>query len=225
MTIPCRGNLDIDMKKLLLLLLSLVLLLCSCSGVRTFERDEDGYGYTDTKSDLYYAELDAAFEPAKTGEAWGEYRNKETDVTRSFYEIPELEPTLFLTDKYLNVYYAGDEEIDAATWTLSAILVCDEDVVSIVDFRFTAEEQGQTVSEIQRLWFEGAGDAMLPFGSAAYKRRIKLTCKQYPNLLYCFSFLAYDSGEAYFYDASSRRTVAVPDTLAALLRPATAEEG
>lgn len=225
MMILCRGNLDIDMKKLLLLLLPLLLLLSSCSNVRKFERDAEGYGYTDTKSGLYYVELDAAFEPASAGEAWGEYKNKKTEKTRTFRTIPELEPTLFLTDEYLNVYYAGDTPPDAAKWEVSAILVCEEDVISVEDFRFTTEGDTETVNAIRSLWFEGVGDGVLPFKDADYKRRIKLSCEAYPNLLYSFSFLAYDTGEAYFYDASSRRTVAVPDTLAVLLRPAEGTEG
>lgn len=225
MTTLCRGSLGIDMKKISLLLLALVLLLSSCSGVRAFERDAEGYGYTDKKSDLYYVELDATFEPLKAGEPFAEYKNKETGVTRTFHEIPDLEPTLFLTDEYWNVYYAGKEPVDASKWELSAILVCDEDVISVEAFRFTAEKDAATVATIRSLWFEGAGDAVLPFSAATCKRRIKLSCEAYPNLLYCFTFLAYDSGEAYFYDVSSRRTVAVPDTLAALLLPAVAEEG
>ena len=224
MTIPCRANLGIDMKKFLLLLLPLLLLLSSCSDVRKFERDADGYGYTDEKSDLHYIELDAAFEPASAGEVWAEYKNEETGKTRTFRAIPELEPTRFLTDEYLNVFYAGDTPPDAASWELSMILVCKEDAIGVEDFRFTAE-QAETVNAIRTLWFEGAGDDVLPFQSADYKRRIKLSCDAYPNLLYSFSFLAYDSGEAYFYDASSRRTVAVPDALAALLRPAENTEG
>lgn len=224
MTTLCRGSLGIDMKKFLLLLLSLVLLLCSCSGLRSFERDAEGYGYTDKRSDLYYVELDAAFEPAKTGEAFGEYENEKTGAKRTFSEIPDLDPALFLTDEYLNVYYAGETPVDASKWELSAILVCDEDVISVEMFRFTAEKDAATVAEIRSLWFEGTGDAMLPFSDASYKRRIKMSCDAYPNLFYCFSFLAYDSGEAYFYDATSRRTVAVPDALVALLRPAAAQE-
>lgn len=225
MTTPCRGSLGIDMKKFALLLLSLVLLLSSCSGLRSFERDAEGYGYTDQRSDLYYVELDAAFEPAKTGEAFGEYENEKTGATRTFSVIPDLDPALFLTDEYLNVYYAGDVPLDAAKWELSMILVCDEDVISVEDFRFTAEKDAATVGTIRSLWFEGEGDALLPFGEATYTRRIKMSCDAYPNLFYCFSFFAYDSGEAYFYDVSSRRTVAVPDTLVALLRPAKATEG
>lgn len=225
MTTPCRGSLGTDMKKIALLLLSLVLLLSSCSGLRSFERDTEGYGYTDQKSDLYYVELDAAFEPAKTGDAFGEYENKKTGTKRTFSVIPDLDPALFLTDEYLNVYYAGETPLDAAKWEPSAILVCNEDVISVEEFRFTTEKDAATVAIIRSLWFEGAGDAVLPFSDAAYKRRLKISCDAYPNLFYCFSFLVYDSGEAYFYDASSRRTVAVPDTLVALLRPAKAEEG
>lgn len=224
MTTLCRGSLGIDMKKFALLLLSLVLLLSSCSGLRSFERDAEGYGYTDQKSDVYYVELDAAFEPAKTGEAFGEYENEKTGAKRTFSAIPDLDSALFLTDEYLNVYYAGEEPLDAAKWELSAILVCDEDVISVEKFRFTAQKDAATLAQIRALWFEEEGDAMLPLGDAAYKCRIKMSCAAYPNLLYCFSFLAFENGEAYFYDASNRRTVAVPDTLAALLRPAAAQE-
>ena len=225
MTTPCRGSSGIDMKKISLLLLALVLLLSSCSGIRTFERDAEGYGYTDKKSGIYYAELDAAFEPAKTGEAFGEYKNGETGKTRTFSEIPELDPAVFLTDEYLNVYYAGEGALDASGWELSAILVCDEDVISVELFRFTAEKDATTLSAIRSLWFEGTGDAVLPFRDAVYKRRLKMSSTAYPNLFYCFSFLEYDNGEAYFYDAATRRTVAVPSDLSALLHPAQVQEG
>ena len=225
MTIRFRGSLGIDMKKISLLLLALVLLLSSCAGVRTFERDEQGYGYTDKRSDLYYAELDDAFEPAKTGDVFGEYENKETGAKRIFSVIPDLDPTLFLTDDYLNVYYAGETTIDAAKWQITAVLVCNEDVISVEEFRFTAAADAAAVADIRALWFETASDAVLPFSSAVYKRRIKMSCDAYPNLLYCFSFLEYENGEAYFYDASTRRAVAVPDALASLLHPDEAREG
>ena len=199
------------MKRFLLLGLTLLLLLTSCSSVRRLERDAEGYGYTDQKSGIYYAEMDACFEPARAGDVWGEYKNDKGDVTRTFRSIPDLDPALFLTDEYLNVYYAGDVAIDAS-------------VVSVENFRFSAGSDDATVAAIRALWFESAGDAALPLGKADYARRIKLTTTAYPNLFYCFSFLAYDSGEAYFYDANSRRTVVVPEELAAQMRPVTAEE-
>ncbi|MBQ8357394.1 MAG: hypothetical protein IJX39_06245 [Clostridia bacterium] len=212
------------MKRFLLLGLTLLLLLTSCSSVRRLERDAEGYGYTDQKSGIYYAEMDACFEPARAGDVWGEYKNDKGDVTRTFRSIPDLDPALFLTDEYLNVYYAGDVAIDASAWQIAAVLVCEEDVVSVENFRFSAGSDDATVAAIRALWFESAGDAALPLGKADYARRIKLTTTAYPNLFYCFSFLAYDSGEAYFYDANSRRTVVVPEELAAQMRPVTAEE-
>ena len=213
------------MKRILLLLLLSALLLCSCASARPFARAEDGSGYTDTRAERFYLALDPAFEPASAGDIYGEYHDKERDVTRTFRVIPQLDHAHFLADENRIVYFAGDTDPDPATWQLTAALVCEEDAISVERLRLTAEENGELLALLQTTWFEGEGNALLPLGAPVYTRRIKLTCAAYPNLFYCFTLHAYESGEGYFYDAVNRRTVRVPDALLAALHPDQTEEG
>ena len=212
------------MKRVFLLLMLSVLLLCSCASARPFTRAEDGSGYTDTRAERFYLALAPAFEPASAGDIYGEYHDKERDVTRTFRVIPELDHTQFLTDENLIVYFAGETAPDPAAWQLQAALVCEEDAISVERLRLTAEEHGELLTLLQTTWFEGEGGEQLPLGAPAYTRRIKLTSAAYPNLFYCFTLHAYENGEGYFYDAVNRRTVRVPDALLTALYPNQTEE-
>ena len=220
MTIRSPGNLVTEMKRLLVVLLATVLLLSSCSKVNRFERDAEGIGYTDSKTDIFYKELDPCYEPAAAGETVGEYLGEEKEVLRTFRQIPGLEPSLFLTDDYLHVYYAGKDQIDAAAWTVEHVLICEEDAISVELFRYTAGKADTAIAALRAAWFVAESNERLPIGAPQISYRVKLTTAAYPNLLYSFSFFAYESGEAYFYDAFSRHTVAVPESLLSDFLPA-----
>lgn len=194
-----------------LVLLALLLLLTSCSA--RFARDEDGYGYTDTKTDRHYRVLDAAYEAARVGEALGEYKDRKNGVVRSFHSIPDLDPKRFLADATGMVLCADEALPRAAEWEIASVLVCDEDAISIVSKTLTDKD---TVTAIADAWFEGE-EGELPLDKAAHARRIKLTTAALPNLLYCFSFYVYESGEGYCYDATQRRAVALSAEMTALL--------
>ena len=186
----------------LALCLALLLLLCGCS--TRFERDTDGFGYTDSKTDVHYVALPYCYEAAGAGVAVGEYTDRDHDYTTVFYEIPGLSTSLYLTDDSGAVYCAADALPDAKLWTLSAILICHEDAISVEERRLEEEE---TLAMLQTLWFEGE-DAELPITRADYKRRLKMSSAAQPNLYYCISFFAYEDGTAYLHDAESDRTVA-----------------
>lgn len=191
------------------MLLALLLLLCGC-GAR-FSRAEDGTGYTDTKTDVYYTAWPSYFEAAsRNSEALGEYEDKKFERTISFYEIPELPTTRFLSDGDGYVYCADAQLPDASAWRFDKAWVCEEDAISVASGQLT---EAAVLSELTTLWFS-AQECELPMGRASFSRRLKLCSPDYPNLYYCFSFYVYENGEAYFYEAETRHTVRCPGALA-----------
>lgn len=205
MTIPLVEDWGTEMRhiKLFALLLTLTLLLCGCGDAR-FERDSDGFGYTDTKSGAHYVALPSQYEAGRAGEAVGVYTNKQYNVTTTFYTIPDLDSSLYLTDDSGYVYTAADPLPDVKNWNVSAVLVCDSDAISVESFRLT---DAASIGEIRSLWLEGEA-CELPLVKASATRRLKLASADHPNLYYCFNFYAYESGEGYFYDAEAGRAVA-----------------
>ena len=203
MTIRSTESLGTEMRRtsFLALCLALLLLLCGCS--TRFERDTDGFGYTDTKTDVHYTALSYCYEAASAGEEVGEYTDRKHDYTTVFYQIPKLDTALYITDDSGAVYCAADPLPDAKLWTLSTLLICQEDAISVEERRL---EDATTIAMLQKLWFEGE-DSELPITRADYKRRLKMGSTSYPNLYYCISFFAYEDGTAYLYDAESGRTV------------------
>lgn len=194
------------MKKIaiLALCLALALLLCACGETR-FARDADGFGYTDTKTEIHYTALSSRYEAGSCGEAVGSYYiDKKDDPVTTFYLIPDLDGALYLTDDYGHVYTAAQTLPNAAEWNVTAISVCDEDAVS---FATSTIRDAATISLICSAWFEGEG-AELPMKRPSFSKRLKLSSPDYPNLYYCFSFFAFDEGEAYLFDTEDDRTVA-----------------
>ena len=192
------------------LLLSLVLMLGGCSA--RFERDEKGLGYTDSKTDVYYASMPFAFEAGRAGEAVGEYTDKKYGTTVTFYLIPDLDGSRFLTDGDGYVYCADATLPDAKAWQLSAVLVCEEDAISLEQTRVSDTHQ---LAAFHSAWFAGE-ESELPLQKASYARRLKMACAEYPNLYYCISFYRYEDGSAYFYEAEAGRAVACPEELVSL---------
>ncbi|MBE6703501.1 MAG: hypothetical protein E7585_08870 [Ruminococcaceae bacterium] len=216
-TIRYLGSLGIDMKRIVLLCLALSFLLCGCGRLRQLEKTEDGYA--DEKKGIYYEILEPAYQPAFRGEAVAEYVNKERDVVRVFYEIPGLDTALFVADEYLNVYFAGEDAPNAALWQLEAVLVCEEEAISVERCRLSVDTDATEIAAVKALWFGEGENAVLPVGTPAHTFQIKLSGKEYPMLYYNFDLRIYESGQVYFYDAFSRRTVLVPVELAEKLCP------
>lgn len=213
MTIRSTESSGTDMRfaRIGIVLLALLLLLTSCSA--RFARDEDGYGYTDTKTDRHYRVLDAAYEAARVGEKLGEYKDRKNGVARTFHSIPDLDPRRFLADATGMVLCADETLPDATEWEIASVLVCDEDAVSIVIKTLTDKE---TASAVADAWFSGE-EAELPLDKATHTARVKLTTAELPNLLYCFSFYVYENGDGYCYDATQRRAIALSSEMTALL--------
>lgn len=193
------------------LLLALVLLLVGCTA--KFERDGDGYGFTNKKTDVHYTVLSGNFEAAAQGEQVGEHVDEKFDYTTLFYEIPGLDADRFVADGDGQVYCADDTLPNAAELTVSSVLVCDEDEISIALVRWT---EAKTVSAVRDAWFSGE-EAELPFGAHTTFYRMKLTFAEYPGIYYCFGFYAYADGSAYFYDIGTARSVACPAEITALV--------
>ena len=218
MTIRFPASSGTDMKRVLILSLSLLLLLCGCSKPHGLEKTDDGY--TDEKSGIHYVALDPSYQPAARGEVFAEYKNKDRDIVRAFYEIPQLGTDLFLCDEYWNVYYAGETAPDASLWQLKTILVCEEDGISVERSRLSAGADDAEIALVRVLWFGDTESVLLPITAPAYTFQIKLSGEEYPTLYYNFSMQIYENGEVYFYDAFSRRTVLLPEQLAVALCPA-----
>lgn len=201
------------MKRFLPILFALLLLLTACTDrdAVKFVLDEDGYGCTDTETGIHYTALDLAFEPASVAAVKGIYEAKGSDYTRTYYEIPGLDPTLYLGDSERGVWCAG-EAPDPKCLTPTALLVCEEGAQSVEIYRFSAGKDDAVIAEILSLWFEGEGTEK-PEGARDFSRGIKLQSAELPGIHYCFEYFV--QGEnAYFYEIFSRRTVAVPSALA-----------
>ena len=197
------------------LLLLLPLLLCACGS--RFSPDEQGTGYLDKKTDRHYLALPTAYEAAsREAKETGAYVDKAHGRTVSFYPIPGLDAALFLTDDNAFVYCAADTLPNAQNWAISAVLVCEEDAVSVEDMRLTDPAQ---IAPIRDAWFAGE-QTELPLDRADFARRLKFTCEEYPNLYYCVSFYAYEDGTAYLRDAETGRVVVCPAASAEVLRSA-----
>lgn len=199
------------MKKIgfLCMLLLAAFLLVGC-GAR-FEATKTGY--TDTKTDRHYTALSSAFEAAAGGETVGEYEDEAYGRVVSFRVIPKADAARFLTDGYGFVYCADESEPDVKSWRVKAILVCEEDAISVEKNRLTDEG---VIAQIQSLWFEGEeGDR--PMEKATHVRRLKLASDDCPGIYYCFNYYVYEDGTACFYDAESRRTVMLPAELVAAI--------
>ncbi len=203
------------MKRFLLLLLAVLFLFTACGEEEpaVFLRDADGYGITDTETSIHYTVLSPAFEPAKTSNVRGVYTNEKSNATRTYYEIPSLDPTLYLADDERNIWCALDTPPEASDLTPTAILVCEEQEISVEVMRFSAGTDDAVIAEILTLWFKGEAVSK-PEGDMTYTRRVKLVSSELPNIYYCFSFVMWGE-QAYFYDLFSNRTVAVPQSLAA----------
>ena len=197
------------------LLLLLPLLLCACGS--RFSPDERGMGYVDKKTDRRYLALPTAYEAAaREVKETGAYVDKKHGRTVNFYPIPGLDAALYLTDDNAFVYCAADEAPDAKNWAIDAVLVCEEDAVSVENKRLTDPAE---IAPIRDAWFTGE-QTELPLDKADFARRLKFTCEAYPNLYYCVSFYAYEDGAAYLRDVETGRAVVCPAASAEVLRSA-----
>jgi hypothetical protein len=185
-----------------------VLLLGGCA--HRFSRDEDGYGYTSERTNVHYTVLDSCYEAAAVGEEFGEYTDKKYNYVTKFFEIPDLDSDLFLTDESRQVYCADKEFSTVDEWQVSALLICDEDAISVELSRLTDAAEIATVTE---LWFAGE-ESELPLEEIKTNRRLKLASDDCPGIYYCVNYYIYESGAAYFYDIIARRAVSVPAALA-----------
>ena len=215
MTIRFPVNLGIEMKRLLLVCLAALFLFTACGekDPAVFLRDADGYGVTDTETGIHYTVLPSEFEPAARGAVRGTHTNEKNGSTRSYFEIPSLDPTQYLADEERNVWCALEALPDPTALTLTAVLICEEQAISVESMRFSAGSDDAVIAQIRTLWFEGEA-VTKPEGDMAYTRRVRFAFAELPNLHYCFSYVIWGE-QAYFYDLFAGRTVAVPDELAA----------
>ena len=199
--------------RMLAVLLATVLLLCSCGS--RFERDDMGQGYTDGKTGIFYEAMPATFEAAsREQKPLGEFEDKDFGYILQFYVIPQLDAKLFLADENGYVYSAADPMPTLADISVSEVLVCDEDAISVEVFRIKDAAQITTLCDA---WLS-AEETELPTVKASRKRRLKMASPDYPNLYYCVNFYLYEDGAAYLYDSESSRAVRCPDALTDVIK-------
>lgn len=190
---------------LALLLLSPSAFLVSCGRAR-FELDTSGDLLTDSKTDRTFVALSPAFEPARSAEALGFYRQNKEEV--SILVIPTEDQGDLLTDG-ATVFCALDPVPAPSELTVTDAIFCMEDSASIEVFRFSKSKDADKLLLLRSLFFDGE-DASLPLGAAKLTRRVKLVSEELPLVYYCFDYYKYEDGSAFFYERFSGRTVAIP---------------
>ena len=168
----------------------------------------------DDRTDLCYVMLDIPYESNANGKEWGSYTSERTGSVTTFYVIPDMDSALYLTDAYRNVYYAGDETVDAATWRIGRMLFCDEQVLSLERFRYEDEGAGNTMlTELRDLWFDGETEE-LPIVPHKYYYAVKLQAAAYQGISYAITCRVYADHSIYLADKPGNRAVRVPGELA-----------
>lgn len=224
MTIRFRANSGTDMRRFLVLLLALLTVFVACDKdkngdgnlkLTAFLQDADGYGITNTDTDLHYTALPLSFESAGSGEAVGEYYDKKADYRVTYHKIPGVCPESYLVDSEMGVWFA-DATLTApvpSALTPKALLVCEEGAVSVEVLRLVPDTHAATIEATLTLWFEGEAVSR-PEAAATLRRGVKLVSEELPGIYYCFTFAVWGD-DAYFYDLFSGRAVAVPTDIAA----------
>lgn len=202
-------------KSLLPILLAVLLLFASCEGKARFTVSEDGYLFTDRKTGVVYTALSPAFEPAKGSTECGKCRMPGgTELT--LREIPGLDPGIWLADDEKTLYFAGDSLPDPAEWTVSAVLFCEEDAISIERSRLTRAENGAALTAFTTTWFLGDAVELSP-AFPTFFRTAKLMFSEVSNIYYCITYYRYEDGSAVLFEQFSGRAVALPAEIDALL--------
>ena len=211
MTIRCRVNLAIDMRRLLLVFLAVLFVfsLASCGDKEKqniFLLQNDGY--TDPETGAWYKALPKAFEPVRSAATRGVAVYENGEVKYTFLEMPELDSKKWLCDDLRGVWYAGDWTLDPATLTPRALLIHEELSASFERKRLAVGSDDALIAEILTLWFTGEGTEE-PIGEVSVVRRLRLISDELPGIYYCFDFYVC-GGKGYFYDRTVARYVAVP---------------
>ena len=205
------------MKRCLLLLIALVLLLAGCTAedpLHSFERGADGF--VDKTTGIRYREAEACFEAASAGKTVGQCLGS-LQVLYTFYEIPDLDGAVYLTDDYGTVYYADGADMDASLWTVDTVLVCrtvgEMDEVK----KNFGDKDAATVAAIRDAWFlgEDLGADVFLLEDAVSFYPVKMGSADYPNLYYAIELRFTADGTAYLTDKYGKQTVKLDGALAA----------
>ena len=208
------------MKRGLLLLIALVLLLVGCASeekeLHGFDRSADGY--IDKTTGVCYRETDACFEASGAGAEFGQLLGA-YGTLQICYEIPDQSASLYLTDEYGTVYYAGADEPDAALWQIDTVLVCrtigDMDEVK----NHLGSESAAIVAAVRNAWFQGEdlGSDVFLLEEIAAHYPVKMGSADHPSLYYAIELRLTADGDAYLTDKYGKQTVKIDAALAALM--------
>lgn len=211
---PAGSGTEMKKRSLILLALAALLLFCSCGGSARFTVSADGYRFTDGKTGVVYTALSPAFEPAKGGTERGICKMPGgTELT--LREIPSLSPETWLADDEKTLYFAGEGTPDPAAWTVTAVIFCEEDAISIERSRLTQEDNAEALSALVTLWFSGEATELSPT-LPSLVRTAKLVFAEVPNIYYCITYYRYEDGSAVLSEKFSGRAVCVPEKTDAL---------
>ncbi|MBE6555444.1 MAG: hypothetical protein E7663_04335 [Ruminococcaceae bacterium] len=211
------------MKRWIAALLLAVLCLSSCQRPAEFTQSEQGFVSTDTETGISYRALDLCFQAVATDRVVGVYSDPHADYDRTYFAVSGQDTALFLVDDEGGVWYAGADTISPESWELSMIGVCEEESISVEIRRFEKGSDDALIGDIRALWFSGEA-VSLPSGAPILRRGIRFATAAYNGIFYCFDYLVFSDGSAYFYELLSGRAVSVPAELAERL-PAPQAEG
>lgn len=167
----------------------------------------------DEDTEILYRALDSAYEAGRAGNEVGRFTVEKHNYINVFYAIPDMDPTLFLTDDYGDVYYAGTEEMDASRWDVDTVLICRlVGELSEVKGRFDTQNRADLVSAVHEAWFAGEdlGSEVFLLETAVACYPVKMGCAAYPNLYYAIELRVTASGSVYLTDKYGKRVV-LPD--------------
>lgn len=187
--------------------------LSSCSiWLRSLEYDKTTNIYTDKSSGVTYTDAPFVYEARAIGD---KYAKQTGDGGKTvFHKIKDMEPALWLTEKWGTVFYATSMALP----TLSelepvSVLICVEEIKTFVLAEITDQE---SISSLIASWEEGEA-LEYPVSSPQVNLRVKFESEKYPGLLYSLIYLEYSDGGKYLCRRDDGRCVAVGDLISAAL--------
>lgn len=219
---------------ILLICLSLALLTTGCAEklpALTFDGQTQTYG--NRQSTTRYRALPATYISQVQGEAYATL--VVGNVEETLYRIPTLDPTLWLTTAYGDVYcaetlsYPAPEKLTLTGMTLAKVSKPRDSLVTL------DETQNDLICRIRDAYFTGETLEYPTYLSSTAGYILNFSSAEMPGILYSLRYLEYGEevlatktdpdgttveihvGRYFVYDRSTGRFVAVDDTLHNLL--------
>jgi len=185
-----------------------LIILTGCSASLVNLQYKDGQ-LINKRLDLAYSTAPVYYEPVSVGSGYGYYGK--SDLT--LYEIPGLDPKLWLTDGnrggIATVFYNESQTLPSLTeMHPEKIYVCTGDDVI---FGVAEVDDSGVVAEIVKLCAEGE-EALIPISEAVVRYDLRFSSAAYPCIYYNLTYLEHEEG-IYIYDRVTKRYTAIGDLL------------